>query len=128
MEGCGRILVMDDDAVVREVIGKMLAKLGYEPVFAQEGQEAVALYAQAQSSEDPFSAVILDLTIPGGMGGKEAMQHLITLNPQVKALVSSGYASDATMADFKTYGFRGVIAKPYRIGELGQVLHEVLLS
>ncbi len=126
VEGRGRILVMDDDAVVREVVGKMLVKLGYEPAFAQEGREALELYAQGQTSRDPFSAVILDLTIPGGMGGREVMQRLLALDRQVKAVVSSGYATDATMADFKAHGFQGVIAKPYRMGELGRVLHEVL--
>lgn len=126
LEGHGRILVMDDDPLVREVMDKMLRKLGYEPVFAQEGREALELYARGQASGEPFAAVILDLTIPGGMGGTEAIQHLLAQDPQVKAVVSSGYADDTIMADFKAFGFQGVIAKPYRLADLARVLQEVL--
>jgi two-component system cell cycle sensor histidine kinase/response regulator CckA len=92
LSGHGRILLMDDDILVREVVGKMLRKLGYEPVLAQEGEEALALYAQGQNTGDPFVAVILDLTIPGGMGGVEAIEHLLAHDPQARGLVSSGYA------------------------------------
>jgi two-component system cell cycle sensor histidine kinase/response regulator CckA len=126
LEGQGRILVMDDDATVREVLGKMLSKLGYESVLAQAGEEALELFTRGQTSGEPFAAVILDLTIPGGMGGIETVQHLIAQDPKVKAVVSSGYADNSAMADFKDYGFRGVIAKPYRLAELGKILHEVL--
>jgi two-component system cell cycle sensor histidine kinase/response regulator CckA len=73
----GRVLVMDDDILVREVVGKMLRKLGYEPVFAQEGEEALALYAKGLDTGDPFAAVTLDLTIPGGMGGMEAISNIV---------------------------------------------------
>jgi len=125
-KGHGRILVMDDEPLVREVVGKMLHALGYEPVFAQEGREALELYARCQASGKPLAAVILDLTIPGGMGGMAAIQHLLAQAPQVKAIVSSGYAGNSIMADFKSHGFRGVIAKPYRLEELGKVLHAVL--
>jgi CheY-like chemotaxis protein len=126
LKGHGRILVMDDEPLVREVVGKMLHALGYEPVLAQEGREALELYARAQASGEPIAAVILDLTIPGGMGGMEAIQHLLAQDPQVKAIVSSGYGGESIMADFKSHGFREVIAKPYRVEELGKVLHEVL--
>jgi two-component system cell cycle sensor histidine kinase/response regulator CckA len=126
MKGKGRILVMDDEPLVREVVGKMLHALGYKPVFAQEGREALELYAQGQASGEPLAAVILDLTIPGGMGGMTAIQHLLAQDPQVKAIVSSGYGGDSIMADFKSHGFQGVIAKPYRLEELAEVLHEVL--
>ena len=124
--GQGRILVMDDEPLVREVVGKMLRALGYEPLLAQDGREALELYAREQASGEPLAAVILDLTIPGGMGGMATIQHLLAQDPQVKAIVSSGYGGDSIMAEFKSHGFRGVIAKPYRLEELGKVLHEVL--
>jgi len=125
-KGNGRILVMDDEPLVREVVGKMLRALGYEPVLAREGREALELCAQGQTVGEPFAAVILDLTIPGGMGGLEALQRLRAQAPQVKAIVSSGYGDDSIMADFKSHGFLGVIAKPYRLEELAKVLKEVL--
>ncbi len=125
-EGKGRILVMDDEAHVRGVVGRMLKKMGYDPVLAQDGTEALALYARARSSGEPFSAVILDLTIPGGMGGKEVIHQLLAQNPEVRALVSSGYADDAIMANFQTLGFCGVITKPYTILQLGDVLQKVM--
>ncbi len=125
-EGKGRILVMDDEASVRGVVGRMLQKMGYDPVLVQDGTEALALYARARNSGEPFTAVILDLTIPGGMGGKEVIHRLQAQNPEVRALVSSGYADDAIMANFQTLGFCGVITKPYIILQLGEVLQKVL--
>jgi len=84
------------------------------------------LFSQAQGSADSFAAVILDLTVPGCMGGKEAMERLLQIDPQVKGIVSSGYFDDPIMANFQKYGFAGVIAKPYRVAELGKVLNKVL--
>ncbi|MGA7578084.1 MAG: PAS domain S-box protein [Desulfobaccales bacterium] len=126
LSGKGKILVMDDEAMVREVLGMMLLALGYEAQFAKDGVEAIALFSQAQGSADPFTAIILDLTVPGGMGGKEAMERLLKIDPQVKAIVSSGYFDDPIMADFQKYGFAGVIAKPYKVAELGKTLNKVL--
>jgi CheY-like chemotaxis protein len=120
--GTGKILVMDDEEMVREVLGGMLALLGYEAEFARDGGEAIEMFVQAQGSGQAFAAVILDLTVPGGMGGKETMARLREIDPQVKAVVSSGYSDDPIMADFQKYGFSGVIAKPYRISELGKIL------
>lgn len=117
---------MDDEEIVKEVLGKMLGHLGYEAEFASEGAEALGLYAEAKESDRPFDAVILDLTIPGGMGGKEAVQQLKMMDPQVRALASSGYSDDLVMADFNKYGFSKIIAKPYKIAELSKVLEEVL--
>jgi two-component system cell cycle sensor histidine kinase/response regulator CckA len=128
LRGHGRILLMDGDILVLEVVGKMLRKLGYEPVFAQEGEEALAIYAQGQNTEDPFAVVILDLTIPGGMGGMEAIQHLLAQAPQARALVSSGYADHPIMASYQDYGFQGVIAKPYKISGLSEVLQKVIVA
>jgi PAS domain S-box-containing protein len=126
IRGTGKILVMDDEELVRQIIGKMLGHLGYEALFAGDGDEAVKLFAQAQQSGTAFDAVILDLTVPGGMGGKAALEKLLHLDPQVKAIVSSGYSEDAVMAEYAQHGFTGVIAKPYRITELSALLHKVI--
>jgi two-component system cell cycle sensor histidine kinase/response regulator CckA len=94
--------------------------------LAQDGAEALELFAQARNSDQPFDAVILDLTIPGGMGGKEVIDQLLAQNPRVRALVSNGYADDAIMANFQSLGFCGVITKPYTILQLGEVLQKAL--
>ena len=122
----GRILVMDDEENIREVAGEMLDFIGYGAGFARDGAEAVDLYSKALGSGDPFAAVLLDLTIPGGMGGSEAMRLLRNIDPGVRAIVSSGYSNDPIMADYKTFGFRGIITKPYKLTELKKVLSEVL--
>jgi len=124
--GKGKILVMDDDEMVREVLGGMLASLGYEPEFAKDGNEAIEMSVRAQGSGLPFAAAILDLTVPGGMGGKETIARLLEIAPQIKAVVSSGYSDDPIMADFQKYGFNGVISKPYKISELWKVLNKAL--
>jgi PAS domain S-box-containing protein len=126
IRGAGKILVMDDEELVRKIIGKMLGHLGYEARFAKDGDEAVKLFTQARQSGTAFDAVILDLTVPGGMGGKAALDKLLHLDPQVKAIVSSGYSEDAIMAEYAQHGFSGVIAKPYRIAELSVLLHKVI--
>ncbi|MCG2771502.1 MAG: ATP-binding protein, partial [Desulfobacterales bacterium] len=126
--GTGKILVMDDEDMVREVLGRLLARLGYEAEFAGDGGEAIEMFVQAHGSEQAFAAVILDLTVPGGMGGKETLARLLEIDPLVKAVVSSGYSDDPVMADFQKYGFSGVIAKPYRISELGKILHQVIME
>ena len=126
--GTGKILVMDDEEMVRDVLERLLARLGYEAEFARDGGEALEIFVQAHGSGQTFAAVILDLTVPGGMGGKETMARLLDIDPQIKAIVSSGYSDDPIMADFQKYGFSGVIAKPYRISELGKILYEVAMG
>ena len=126
--GEGRVLLMDDEEIVREVAGEMLTRIGYEVEFAGDGAEAIELYKRAKETGQPFEAVILDLTVPGGMGGKEAIKRLLEIDPGVKAIVSSGYSNDAVMAEFREYGFKGVIAKPYKIEELSEVLHRVIMG
>jgi PAS domain S-box-containing protein len=126
--GHERVLVMDDEEMVREVIGRMLDHLGYEADFASDGAQAIEEFARAKEAGRPFVAVILDLTIPGGMGGKETIKKLLEIDPQVKAIVSSGYSDDVIMADFKKYGFCAVIAKPYKISELSKTLHKVIVD
>lgn len=121
----GKILVMDDEEVVRKVAGKMLQFLGYDACFARNGNEAIDMYKKAEKSGSKYKAVILDLTIPGGMGGREAIKELIKIDPDVKAIVSSGYSNDPIMCNFKDYGFSGFLLKPYKIKELGDVLKKV---
>jgi CheY-like chemotaxis protein len=122
----GKILVMDDEDSVRQLLGKVLVRLGYEAEFAPHGADAIMLYRRAQETGHPFDAVILDLTIPGGMGGLETLQRLRELNPQVKAIVSSGYANGSVMAEFRAHGFQGMIAKPYQIPDVNDVLYRVI--
>ena len=126
--GQGKVLVMDDEEMVREVLGGMLSRLGYEADFSTDGSQAIEKFVKAKETNQPFAAVILDLTIPGGMGGKEAIKELLKIDLQVKAIVSSGYSDDPIMADFQEYGFAGVIAKPYKVAELGKVLNKVLIG
>ncbi|NIA05479.1 MAG: PAS domain-containing protein [Proteobacteria bacterium] len=124
-KGSGNILVMDDDQDVREVAGMMLTELGYAVAFARDGQEAVRLYQEAMRDRHPFDYVILDLTIPGGMGGEETIKELRKIDPEIKAIVSSGYSSSPIMANFREYGFTAVAVKPYNIVELSRIFHDI---
>ena len=126
--GKGKILVMDDEELVRKVIGEMLVFLGYEVEFAKEGIEAIELYKKAKAQGQPFDAIIMDLTIPIGMGGKETINKLLEIDPTVKAIVSSGYSTDPVMTEFTKYGFKGFIIKPFKIKELGEVLYRVIME
>ena len=100
--------------------------LGYVSEFAKDGAEAIRMYREAKESEKPYDVVILDLTVPGGMGGKEAIKKLLEIDPEVKAIVSSGYSDDPVLSNFQEYGFKGVMPKPFESRSLGKVLHEVL--
>jgi len=124
--GQGKILLMDDEEGLRVMAGRTLEKLGYEVEFAIEGAEALDLFKEAREADKPFDAVILDLTIPGGMGGRETVKKLQEIDPEVKAIVSSGYSNDPVMSNFRDYGFRGMVPKPFETKELSKVLHEVL--
>jgi len=121
-----RLLLMDDDPIVREVLSAMLEQLGFEAEEAHEGTEALRRYEKALAAGRPFGAVILDLTVPGGLGGREIIQKIRALDPSVRAIASSGYANDPVMAQPQAYGFSGVIAKPYRMEDLERVLRAVL--
>lgn len=125
-EDRGRILVMDDEEIVRTVVGRMLAQCGYEADFAKDGDEAISLYKKAKASGQPFDAVVIDLIIPGGTGGKEAVKRLLEIDPDVRAVVSSGYSNDPVMANFRDYGFKSFLPKPYKIEELCEVLRRVI--
>ena len=126
ISGSGRFLIMDDELDIRDVLGKMLTHFGYEVDFANDGAEAVTLYQQAIESGHPYLAAIIDLTIPGGMGGKETVRRLQAIDPHVTALVSSGYSNDPVMAKPEHFGFKGVVAKPYNLADLSRVLNRIL--
>ena len=126
--GQGRILVMDDEEMILDFLQQMLSRIGYEVECARDGHEAIALYEEAKRSGRNFAAVIMDLTIPGGMGGKEAIKFLLELDPHCTAIVSSGYSDDPIMADFQKFGFSGAIAKPYKLSELAKILHDVIMK
>jgi two-component system cell cycle sensor histidine kinase/response regulator CckA len=120
---------MDDEVALRTTISNMLKRIGFEHVeVAASGEEALDLYKKAVQAKQPFDVVILDLTVPGGMGGKETMEKLLEVDPGVVAIVSSGYANEAIMADYINYGFKGVIVKPYTFDELKSTLHELINS
>ncbi len=125
-ESKGKIMLMDDEELLRELGGELLASLGFEVHLAADGAKAVEIYRRALESGKPFHAVIMDLTIPGGMGGRECIERIREIDPDVKAIVSSGYSTDPIMANYEDYGFSGVAAKPYRIEELKDVLQSVL--
>ncbi len=107
--GQGKVLVMDDEEILRDFVGELLEVLGYKVYFACDGTETIDLYLKAKEIGDPFDCVLMDLTIPGGMGGKETIQKLREIDPNVKAIVSSGYSDDPVMADFKNHGFCGLL-------------------
>jgi len=121
-----RVLFMDDEELLRDLAMQTLKALGYEASMAKNGEEAVLLYAEAMEKGQPFGAVVLDLTVPGGMGGKEALQKLKEIDPDVQAIVSSGYASDPIMSTYKNFGFVNALPKPYNIDKLQIVLKMVM--
>jgi PAS domain S-box-containing protein len=122
----GRILLMDDETVVRLVAGELLRELGHEVAFAEDGESAIAQYREAAASGKSFDVVILDLTVRGGMGGAQAVKQLRALDPEVKAVVSSGYSDDDATAHFQEHGFMAFLKKPYDIDELERVLNALL--
>ncbi|MFQ5735679.1 MAG: response regulator [Thermodesulfobacteriota bacterium] len=122
----GRVLVMDDDEMIRDVAEEMLAMYGYEVEFAIDGNVAIESFKEAKKNERPFDLVIMDLTVPGGVGGRDAIHVLLEIDPGVKAIVSSGLANDPVMSDYGSYGFHGVIFKPYRVTEFTSEVRRVM--
>ncbi len=126
LRGRGRVLVMDDEPLVRSVAEQMLRHLGYETATAADGQEAVDLYAAARGRGERFDVVVVDLTVPAGLGGVETAALLRRLDPEARIIVSSGYSSDPIMSEYPRHGFCAVVSKPYTVRELGRALREAL--
>ncbi|MCP3940908.1 MAG: response regulator, partial [Desulfobacteraceae bacterium] len=123
--GQGRILIMDDQEPILKMVGRMLNSMGYKTEFAINGTEAVKKYREAFVYKKSFDLVILDLTIPGGMGGTKTMIELLKMDSNIKAIVSSGYSNDPIMANYEDYGFCGVVPKPYSKAQLSEVLNKI---
>ena len=123
-----RVLVMDDEPMVREIAYEMLSYLGYQVVLSKDGNEAVRMYHDSMSSGTRFDAVVLDLTVRGGMGGEEAIGKLMEIDPDVMGIVSSGYSDNQIITDYRHYGFIGAIAKPYSVDELKHALDQVFMN
>ncbi len=117
-QGKGKVLLMDDEPMIRSTLREYLERCGYEIVVVKDGSEAVNLYAQEKKNQAPFDLVILDLTVPGGMGGKEAVRHILALDPEAKVVASSGYSDDPVMSEYQKFGFCGVLSKPFKMKEL----------
>lgn len=126
--GSRRVLVMDDEELVRTVAERMLNQCGCSATFAGDGEEMLAQYREARDAGRPFDAVIVDLIISSGMGGKEAIEELLRIDPAAKAIVSSGYSDDPIMENYRDFGFRGVLPKPYLIPALKRVLYDVIIG
>jgi PAS domain S-box-containing protein len=125
-KGPVNVLIMDDEEQVREILQDMLTELGYHSECAENGAVAIDLYRKRKEEGSPFSVAILDLTIPGGMGGKEAIRTMREIDPDVRAVVSSGYSTDPVMANYREYGFREVLGKPYRLQDMERIMQRVL--
>ena len=125
--GRAKILLMDDEQTIGDLAKEMLSMRGYEVDVTNEGSQAVELYQKAWKTPDPYDLLILDLTVPGGMGGKEVIEILGKSDSKIRAIVSSGYSNDPIMANYRKHGFTGVVAKPYTVQELSGAVNQALL-
>ena len=128
MRGKGRILLMDDEEDIREVSVNLVTLLGYQAETAEDGSQAIEKYRAAMIAQRPFAAVIMDLTIPGGMGGQEAVKRILAIDPNAKVIISSGHTGKPIMSNYKDHGFVGAIAKPYDAVELGAALSKAIME
>ena len=128
MKKTATVVIMDDEQPVREIAMLMLEKLGHVALEATNGEELIALYSARQQSEQPIDIILVDLTVPGGMGGKDAMREILAIDPDVRAIVSSGYSNNPVMADYKKYGFKAAVVKPFLLEDLRKAIEEVLAS
>lgn len=126
MAGKGKVLLMDDEQVILDVTHEVLKFLKYDVVSARDGLVAIDLYKKAKTAGAPFDIVILDLSVPSGMGGKETIEHLRKFDPAVKAIISSGYTNDPVVQDFSQYGYSGSLTKPYKITDLKTLLEQLM--
>ncbi|MCU0304701.1 MAG: tetratricopeptide repeat protein [Thermoanaerobaculales bacterium] len=126
LQGSGRLLIMDDDESVRSAAAELLETIGYSVDTAADGAEAIELYTTAMSEGRSYDAVVLDLTVPEGVGGRETISRLLAVDPDVRAIVSSGYSTDPVMANYREHGFAGVAVKPYRLAELARTLRAAM--
>lgn len=122
----GRVLLMDDEDAILRMASQLLKRIGFAVETATDGESAIKAYREALEQHRRFDLVIMDLTVPGGMGGLDALRRIKELDPQVRAIVSSGYSSDPVMSDYRSYGFSGMIPKPYRITDFAKVIRQVL--
>ncbi len=125
-ESKGPVLVMDDAQNVRDMIVKMLQKLGFKTGIACNGEEAIEKYQSAMQSESPYQLIIMDLAVVGGMGGQQAVQKLLEIDPHLKAIVSSGHAYDPVVSEYSKHGFKGAIVKPYTLAEINREIQRVI--
>lgn len=121
-----RVLLMDDEEFIRNLGTSILKRYGYRPTAVGDGQAALTEYRQARETGEPYQLVILDLTIPGGMGGRQTIEELLKLDPGVRAIVSSGYSNDLVLANYQAHGFRGMISKPYDVADFAHAVERVL--
>ncbi len=126
--GCGKVLVLDDEEYIREILSHMLTTLGYTPVLVSHGEEAISAFKKSRTVKQPFIGALFDLTIPGGLGGKETLEHILKIDPSFCAIASSGYSEDPVMAKPASYGFKSSIQKPFSKPDLANLLHKVLAS
>ncbi len=124
--GGARVLVMDDEQFICNLACSILKRYGYSAVAVNDGAAAVAEYARARAGGQPYAVVVLDLTIPGGMGGRQAMEELLKLDPAVKAIVSSGYSNDLVLSNYQAHGFLGMVSKPYDVADFAHAVERVL--
>lgn len=126
--GQERILLMDDEPAIRDAVGEMLECLGFEVEVCRDGQTAIECYRKALEAGTPFDAVLMDLTIVGGMGGKETIRYLLELDPAIKAVASSGYSDDPVLAQHQKFGFRAVLTKPYTMKDLETTIRKIIAT
>lgn len=124
--GKKRVLFMDDEAFIRNIGQELLTHLGYDVKLSQDGNETILLYKQAKHLGEPFDCVMLDLTMKGGIGGKEVLREILSVDPAVRAIISSGYTDDPVLSNYVSFGFKAAITKPYNIDQLREVLKEVI--
>jgi DNA-binding NtrC family response regulator len=122
----GRILVMDDEEDVLHATGVVLKYLGYEVEYTKDGGEAIALYKAMKEKGQPFSAVVLDLYVPAGMGARETIKKLLEIDPYIKAIIACGYSDDPIVSEFRNYGFSGAVAVPYDLESMKNILNKML--